>query len=88
MRIIKVILGVLLAVGGIYCMFTPIATYSTLAWLIGLAMIAEGVASVITWSSRRELGLANGWTLAAGAEDSVGPGGWTARKRRKDPVRE
>ena len=64
MRIIKVILGVLLAVGGIYCMFTPIATYSTLAWLIGLAMIAEGVASVITWSSRRELGLANGWTLA------------------------
>lgn len=64
MRIIKVVLGILLAVGGVYCMFTPIATYSVLAWLIGLSMIVEGVASVITWSSRRELGLANGWTLA------------------------
>ena len=64
MRIIKVVLGVLLAVGGIYCMFTPIATYSTLAWLIGLAMIVEGVGGIITWIARRELGLANGWTLA------------------------
>ncbi len=64
MRIIKVVLGVLLAVGGIYCMFTPIATYSVLAWLIGLAMIVEGVGGVITWNTRRELGLANGWTLA------------------------
>ena len=64
MRIIKVVLGALLAVGGIYCMLTPIATYSVLAWLIGLAMIVEGVGGIITWSSRRELGLANGWTLA------------------------
>ena len=66
MRIIKVILGVLLAVGGIYCMFTPIATYSVLAWLIGLAMIVEGVGGIITWIDRRNNGLANGWTLAGG----------------------
>ena len=66
MRIVKVILGVLLAVGGIYCMFTPIATYSVLAWLIGLAMIVEGVGGIITWIDRRNNGLANGWTLAGG----------------------
>ena len=64
MRIITVALGVLLAVGGIYCILTPVATYSTIAWLIGLSMVAEGIASVITWNERRNLGLANGWTLA------------------------
>ena len=64
MRIIKVILGVMLAVGGIYCMMTPITTYSVIAWLIGLAMIVEGVGGIVTWMERRRLGLANGWTLA------------------------
>ena len=64
MRIITIIFGVLLVVGGFYCMFAPVATYSALAWLIGLAMVAEGVASVITWKRRRDLGYANGWTLA------------------------
>ena len=63
MRVIMIILGVVLAVGGIYCMLTPIATYAALAWLIGLAMIVEGVASIITWNRRRKLGLASGWTL-------------------------
>ena len=63
MRVLTIVLGILLVVGGMYCIFTPIATYSTVAWLIGLAMIVEGVASVISWSNLRKLGLASGWTL-------------------------
>lgn len=64
MRVITIILGVILVVGGIYCMFAPVATYAALGWVIGLSMVVEGVGSIITWNSRRELGLANGWTLA------------------------
>ncbi len=64
MRVVTIVLGVLLLVGGIYCIFTPVATYSAMAWLIGLSMLVEGVASVITWSERRRLGIADGWTLA------------------------
>ena len=64
MRVITIILGALLLIGGIYCMFAPIATYSALGWLIGFAMIVEGIGSVIVWNDRRRLGLADGWTLA------------------------
>ncbi len=50
-------------VGGVYCLMTPIATYAALSWLIGLAMVVEGVGSAVTWGRRRALGLADGWTL-------------------------
>lgn len=66
MKVITVILGVLLVIGGIYCIFSPVATYSAMGWLIGLSMLAEGVANVITWNSRRKLGVADGWSLAGG----------------------
>ena len=65
MKAITIILGILLAVGGIYCMLTPAATYAALGWIIGFSMLVEGVGSIVAWSSFRRLGLANGWTLAA-----------------------
>ena len=65
MKVVTIILGVLLVVGGLYCMFTPVATYAALSWVIGLSMVVEGVGSVVTWSSMRKEGLANGWTLAS-----------------------
>ncbi len=63
MKILSIVLGVLLAIGGVYCLMTPIATYSVLSWLIGLAMLVEGIGSVVTWNDRRKLGFADGWTL-------------------------
>ena len=65
MRVVTIVLGILLVVGGIYCVFTPVATYSALSLIIGAAMIIEGVGSAITWNERRKFGLASGWTLAA-----------------------
>ena len=64
MKVITIILGILLAVGGIYCMFAPVATYAALGAVIGVAMIVEGVGSIVTWNSLRKAGLASGWTLA------------------------
>lgn len=64
MKVITIIMGVLLVVGGIYCIMTPVATYSAMGWLIGLSMVVEGVASAITWNERRKLGIASGWSLA------------------------
>ena len=63
MKIIAIILGVLLAIGGVYCMFAPIATYATISWLIGAAMVIEGVARIVVWSEQRRNGYATGWTL-------------------------
>ena len=57
------IFGVLLVIGGIYCLVTPVETFGVLGWLIGLAMLVEGVSSALTWNERRKFGFADGWTL-------------------------
>lgn len=64
MKVITIILGVLLAIGGVYCMFAPIATYATIGWLIGASMVIDGVARIVMWSELRKTGNASGWTLA------------------------
>ena len=64
MKVVSIILGALMLIGGVYCLFTPIATYSALSWLIGFSMLVEGIGSVLTWNDRRKLGFADGWTLA------------------------
>ena len=63
MKVLTILLGVLLAVGGIYCTIAPVETYSAIGWLIGLSMVVEGVGDAVTWNVRRKLGFANGWTL-------------------------
>ena len=64
MKVLTIILGILLIVGGIYCMFTPVATFSALSVVIGVSMVVEGIGGIITWGSAHRAGLANGWTLA------------------------
>ena len=64
MKVLSIILGILIFIGGIYCLFAPIATYSAISWLIGLVMVVEGLGSALTWSERRRYGFADGWTLA------------------------
>ena len=63
MKAIGVIFGILLVIGGIYCLVTPVETFGVLSWLIGLAMLVEGISSALTWNERRRFGFADGWTL-------------------------
>ncbi len=46
MRILTVIIGILVVIGGIFAIFTPGATFLTLGWLLGLALVVAGVNSL------------------------------------------
>jgi uncharacterized membrane protein HdeD (DUF308 family) len=63
-RVILIILGILLVIGGLWCMFQPTITYSATAFVIGFCLILAGCGAASTWSWRKELGLASGWNLA------------------------
>lgn len=65
MKILSVVLGVILVIGGISCMFTPLATYSALAWVIGFTMLLNAMGGICTYSERKEMGMADGWSLAS-----------------------
>lgn len=64
-NVLAIILGVLVVVGGIWCLMTPLQTILGMAWLIGFMMIVDGVANIITWFQLRKLGGVNGWALAS-----------------------
>ena len=62
-NILAIIFGVLIVIGGIYCLMAPAATYMAQAWLLGIVMIADGIANIVTYSQLRKAGYSNGWTL-------------------------
>ena len=65
-RIIAGIVGVLLIIGGFYCIMTPGLTYLSLGFFIGFSMLADGIARTVTWFSMRETHRTSGWVLASG----------------------
>lgn len=72
-KIIVIVMGVLMVASGVYCIAVPGLTFLALGWVIGLFlalgwvigfnMILDAIGNICTWGSRRELGLADGWTL-------------------------
>ena len=63
-KILAVILGILMIASGVYCLCTPGLTFLAVGWIIGVNMIADAVGNIFTWKGRKELGMADGWTLA------------------------
>ena len=47
MGVVTVILGVLLAIGGFFCIFTPFATFLAAGYIIGIILFIYGIFSLI-----------------------------------------
>ena len=62
-KIVAIVVGILMFIGGIYCFVTPVNTYMALGWIIGAVMIIEGVGSLCSWQRNRMIGLADNFTL-------------------------
>ncbi len=62
-KVCMIILGVLVVIGGIFCIARPGMTFLSLVWFIGIMMFAYALEAIMTYSTRKKLGLANGWSL-------------------------
>lgn len=62
-KILAIIFGVFIIIGGIYCLMMPTATYMSLAWLLGIVMVVDGIANIVTWFQLRKSGHSSGWAL-------------------------
>lgn len=56
MRVLTIILGILLTILGLYCMFTPGITFLSVGWIIGLLLLITGVNSIVDYFGTRALG--------------------------------
>ncbi|MBR1781725.1 MAG: DUF308 domain-containing protein [Oscillospiraceae bacterium] len=62
-KITTIIIGVLMIISGLVCLFSPGLTYLGLAYAIGIGMIMDAVGRIVTWWKYRKVGLFDGWML-------------------------
>ncbi len=56
MKVLSIIVGVLLAVGGFLLMMTPGMTFSSISWVIGILLVFAGVSAVVDFFASRKNG--------------------------------
>ena len=65
-KAVAVIMGILMIIGGIYCMVHPVSTYLGIGYVIGVAMLMDAISRIHAWWQYRKTGEADGWMLAGG----------------------
>ena len=63
-KVLSVILGILMIIGGIYCMINPVHTYLGIGYVIGVVMLLDAISRLYAWWQYRKTGDADGWMLA------------------------
>jgi len=66
MKIITVIVGIILAAAGIYCFVTPIATFASVGWIIGIVLLIAGINLIINYFTMRRSDNVYAWDLLLG----------------------
>jgi uncharacterized membrane protein HdeD (DUF308 family) len=64
-RVLMIIMGILVFIGGLYCIARPGMTYLSLVWFIGIMMFFYAVEAIVSYGERKRLGLASGWNLVS-----------------------
>ena len=63
-RIITLILGIIMVITGVYCLFTPAITYMTIGYIVGFDMVIDSIGGILLWRDRKKEGTADKWALA------------------------
>ena len=62
-KVLVVIMGILMIIGGVYCMFTPTDTYLVTGWIVGFTMVFDAVGRFAFWIELKKQGGSDGWLL-------------------------
>jgi uncharacterized membrane protein HdeD (DUF308 family) len=64
-KIIQLVIGICLALAGVYCILSPGITIAVLAWIIGIFMVILSISKIGVWRERRALGFGENYELMA-----------------------
>lgn len=62
-KTLSIIFGVLMIIGGIYCIAAPGITFLTIGYVVGVNMIFDGIGRIINWSQLRKESNSSVWVL-------------------------
>ena len=70
-KVLVVILGIFMIVGGIFCLFDPVSTSAAIGYVVGFSMVFDAIGLFIEWHVAKKAGLADGWMLTGAILSTV-----------------
>ena len=58
-----ILLGIILVAGGIYCLFTPVQTFLSTGYVVGVLILCDAIANIVAWFDIRKYVQISGWYL-------------------------
>ena len=63
-RFLVILMGLLMVVGGVYCLFTPVTTFLTTGYIVGVIIFCDAIGNIIAWFNAKKYVEISGWYLA------------------------
>ena len=60
-----ILFGVILVAGGVYCLMTPVTTFLTTGYVVGVIIFCDALASIVAWFDVKKYVNISGWYLVA-----------------------
>ena len=57
-------MGLLMVVGGVYCLFTPVTTFLTTGYIVGVIIFCDAIGNIAAWFNAKKYVEISGWYLA------------------------
>lgn len=62
-KILVILLGIILVVGGIFCLFTPYVTFLSIGYVVGVLILCDAIANIVAWFDVSKYVNISGWYL-------------------------
>ena len=62
-KILVILLGIILIAGGVFCLFTPLQTYLSTGYVVGVLVLCDAIASIFAWFDAKQYVNISGWYL-------------------------
>lgn len=65
-KFLVILMGVLMVIGGIYCLFTPVSTFLTTGYIVGVIIFCDAIGNIVAWFDVKKYVEISGWYLVNG----------------------
>ena len=62
-KVLVILLGILLVIGGVFCLLQPVTTFLTSGYVVGVFILCDAIASIVAWVDARKYVNISGWYL-------------------------
>ena len=63
-KFLVILMGLLMVVGGVYCLFTPVTTFLTTGYIVGVIIFCDAIGNIVAWVNAKKYVEVSGWYLA------------------------